>query len=360
MSLSLHTLHDPELAAALSQLNSPPPCLELDVVRQALKAQYGIEGTLTSLHGERDQNFRVESAAGQIYALKIINRHETRDETAFLTALMVHVETGTLPVARVIPDVDGNFDSSVTVAGQIWYLRLVTWMEGVPLGDVAPSLSLCRDTGIQIARVARRLRTFDGAAPQRRILWDSSCVDDLADLTVHVRDDGLRDRILEFLGTFSDFRAVRMNSLRRQFIHNDYNTSNITADKQDHRRVSGLVDFGDACHAPMINELAVAASYQMRAPEGPIASLAAMTTAYAREFPLERQEIEALPLLVKARVVTRIILSEWRAEMFPDNAIYIRRNLGKAIDLLKFFDSYTNDDMQRHLDVALTHEGYRP
>jgi len=348
------------LAAAISQLSSPPPALTREDVAQALAARYGLTGTLSPLHGERDLNFRLDTPDGGIFALKVVNRHESAEETALLTAMMVHVDTPGLPVARVVRDRDGAPDTAFTAGGDVWRMRLVSWLDGAALRDVAPSLALSRNTGDTIGRVARRLADFHTDVPARRILWDSSRVDELGMFTQHVRDAALRERIDVFLGFFTDFRATHLQGLRRQLIHNDYNPSNITIDHADHTRVAGLVDFGDSCEAPLVNELAVAASYQLGAPEGPYAAIAAMTGAFARIIPLTDAEIAALLPLVQARVVTRIIMTEWRAAMLPDNADYIRRALPQAVGLMDFFDACPAPEARAMLDMALKTETSRP
>ncbi|MBB2203170.1 phosphotransferase [Gluconacetobacter tumulisoli] len=348
---------DDVFSIAVAQLNSVPPAVPPDIVRRAIADQYGLDVSLSPLPGERDLNFQATTPDGTRFALKIVNAHETAEETALLTAIMTHVDTGDLPVAVVKRDRNGHADTVLAHAGATWRMRLVGWLDGTPLAEAPPALALCRDTGRQIARVALRLRSLDAgaSAARRRILWDSSRIDELADFAAHIADPQRRTHVLAFLDQFTSLRRTTIDGLRRQIIHNDYNASNITVMTTDPARVAGLVDFGDACEAPLVNELAVAASYQMRAPEGPIASLAAMTAAFHAVIALTETEIEMLVPLVRARLATRIILSEWRASLFPGNAVYIRRNLDKAVALFDHLHTLSDGPAQLHAALATEH-----
>ncbi|GBQ68199.1 aminoglycoside phosphotransferase [Ameyamaea chiangmaiensis NBRC 103196] len=347
---------DDLFSTAIAQLTSAPPAIPSDSVRRAVADRYGLEVSLSPLPGERDLNFQATARNGDRFALKIINANETAGETALLTAIMTHVDTGDVPVAPVIRDRDGRADTVLTHNDQTWRMRLVGWLDGLPLAEAPASLALCRDTGRQIARVATRLRSLgtDTSASRRRILWDSSRVDELADFAIHIGDPHRRTHVLAFLAHFASLRRAGIDGLRRQVIHNDYNASNITVVATDPTRVAGLVDFGDACEAPLVNELAVAASYQMCAPEGPIASLAAMAAGFHAVTPLTGPEIEMLLPLVQARLATRLILGEWRASLFPDNVAYIRRSIDKAVAL--FDQLRTLSDGTPHVRAALAAE----
>ncbi len=46
--------------------------------------------------------------------------------------------------------------------------------------------------------------------------------------------------------------------------------------------------------------------------------------------PLTAAELNLLPDLILGRVVARIIISEWRAERFPENRAYVLRNTPRA------------------------------
>ena len=52
---------------------------------------------------------------------------------------------------------------------------------------------------------------------------------------------------------------------------------------------------------------------------------------YHATTPLTAGELDLLPDLILARIVARIVISEWRAERFPDNRGYVLRNTPRAL-----------------------------
>ena len=52
-------------------LESAPPAFGEQAARQILREGFGVASSLKPLAGERDQNFRVDTAAGQRFLLKI-------------------------------------------------------------------------------------------------------------------------------------------------------------------------------------------------------------------------------------------------------------------------------------------------
>ena len=96
-----------------------------------------------------------------------------------------------------------------------------------------------------------------------------------------------------------------------------------------------MLDFGDLCKAPRVVELAVAASYALDAETGDLqAALAGIVAAYAAVLPLSEAESALIPDLIIARLVQRIVISEWRASHFPNNRDYILRSNAQARQLL--------------------------
>ncbi len=78
-------------------------------------------------------------------------------------------------------------------------------------------------------------------------------------------------------------------------------------------------------HAPVVNDLAVALSYQL-ATEDWRARVGALLEGFSSVRPLLKQELEVLPLLTRARLAMSIIIAEWRAARYPENRAYIMRN----------------------------------
>src|SRR5205823_10293442 len=67
-------------------LASEPPAFAGEAARQILRDSFGVTGSLTALAGERDQNFRVDTADGQRFLYKISNPADTRPVLDMQTA----------------------------------------------------------------------------------------------------------------------------------------------------------------------------------------------------------------------------------------------------------------------------------
>jgi hydroxylysine kinase len=112
----------------------------------------------------------------------------------------------------------------------------------------------------------------------------------------------------------------------RQPIHNDFNIHNLLVDPAKPEQVSAILDFGDMLAAPRINDLAVAAAYQVDAEADPLGTVAAFAAAYHAESPLQAAELDLLWPLVQARLMMVVAISGWRAARQPHHADYLLRN----------------------------------
>ena len=55
------------------------------------------------------------------------------------------------------------------------------------------------------------------------------------------------------------------------------------------------------------------------------------THRYHQVVPLERQELEILYDLINTRQVLTLLITQWRASIYPDNRRYILRNYASAL-----------------------------
>ena len=69
----------------------------------------------------------------------------------------------------------------------------------------------------------------------------------------------------------------RLAALRAQVIHNDYHLYNVLVAPDDQARiVTGIIDFGDMVHAPLVGEVATAAAFHMAGSADPFEGPAAV------------------------------------------------------------------------------------
>ena len=94
----------------MNDMLTTTPDFSTDAAAALLKEHYGLEGLLSLLASERDQNFKVETKGGDTYILKIINGAEPAVESDFQTALLKHVGryAADLPVPHIRPTLSGE------------------------------------------------------------------------------------------------------------------------------------------------------------------------------------------------------------------------------------------------------------
>jgi hydroxylysine kinase len=318
-------------AGVLEQVD--PELSEADAARLADEA-FGVAGRAERLTGERDQNFRLIAADGGAWLLKISNSAEPAEVTDLQTQALLHIAAAdpTLPMPRVRPARDGSPQHLWTdAAGRTVVVRLLSYLEGRPLYRAQITAPLLAAVGASLARLDRALADFRHPAEDYDLLWDIQHAARLADRTPAIDDLEVRRLTEAGLAMFGEAAAPRLPSLRRQFIHNDLNPHNLLVAEDGAPAVNGIIDLGDAVRAPLIDDLAVAAAYQVDAGEDPLARIAHLVGGYHAVLPLRAEELEVLGPLIVARMSIAVAISSWRAKDHPENRDYIVRNLPAAV-----------------------------
>jgi len=310
-------------ALAGDPLASPPAALGDEAARLILREAFGVTGSLTALAGERDQNFRVDTASGQRFLFKISNPADTGPILDMQTAALRHIERVDpgLPVMRVIAGTEGDPWTVVPGPdGRAYPVRLFTFLPGRTMTAADLPTAAIRSIGQISARLGRALRGFFHPAADYGILWDITRLPALRPLLGHVSDGARRAQVERVLDRFEARVAPALPGLRAQVIHADLSLSNMLLGEDF--QVSGIVDFGDMTHAPLVCDLAVAIADVLHGRDDAISEAEAMIGGYVAVTPLDDEEAGLLADLVAARLATDITLSAWRLGVYPDNAAY--------------------------------------
>jgi 4-aminobutyrate aminotransferase-like enzyme len=305
-------------------LESMPPVLSEAAARQILRYGFGVEAaSLTPLAGERDQNVRVDTVDGQRLLLKISNPADDGPILAMQAAALRHIELvdPDLPVMRALPTAAG--DAWINVpgpGGRIYPARLFTFLPGRVTANTVLKPAALRSHGQVTARLGRALRGFFHPAADYEILWDITNVPRLRPLLAHISDDRRRAQVERVVDRFEAQVAPALPGFRAQVIHGDMSLDNVLFG--DDLQVSGIVDFGDMTHAPLVCDLAVAVADVLHGRDDAIAAADAIIGGYVSVTPLEDEEAELLADLVAARLATEVTVTAWRGGLYPDNTAY--------------------------------------
>lgn len=337
-------------------IETETPKLTDNEVLQIVEEHYGLVVRLEPLLGERDQNFHLWSDDGREFVLKIANSAEDPLVTDFQVQALLHLETYQashdcpVKVPRVVRTVDGLPSISIRSAGEEHVVRVLTYLDGKPLGVTPASPPLCRRLGACLAHLGRALHDFVHSGSDHGLLWDMQQALELRKILGHVPDAQLRQGIADTLDDFDTHALPRFSKLRSQVIHSDLNPENVLVDEVDPERVAGIIDFGDMLKAPLVVDVAVGGSY-LRALEGnPLARIAEFLSAYHSVTPLELAEIDILFDLIKTRLAATITILSWRASLRAADDPYLASAVpseGSAADFLKILLELPRENVQQ-------------
>ncbi|HTH99338.1 MAG TPA: phosphotransferase [Acidisoma sp.] len=289
---------------------------------------FGIRNTAHPLGSERDQNFHIRATDGGEFLLKITHPGEALDSTAFQTACLRHVAAvaPSLPVPRVLDDQTGEPHVRSIWSGAERTARMLTFLAGEPLHRGERDAAQRRRIGETLANLDAALATFPGPLPILDIIWDMGRASSIRPLIGTIPGAEQRRMVEARLEAFERRVLPRQVGLPAQPIHNDFNPHNLLVSPQDHRHITGIIDFGDIAVAPRIYDLAVAASYQVLDGEHPLQTASEIVAGYHSVTPLTEMEVALLHDLIPMRLAMAVSITGWRAEMHPENRDYILRN----------------------------------
>lgn len=288
-----------------------------------LLRDYAMQGELTELVSERDQNFLLQTLDGTRAVLKISSAGERAEVSDFQVRALMHLAARfcELPTPCIIPT--ANDEPSTT-----WFfdeakhaVRLVSYLDGQSMADTCSTEKLAASLGRNLASLDSALADFRHPGDRQVLLWDMQRAAGLRSILSHVHDCDEHAMVKRALDDFELRAAPQFQSLRRQVIHNDVNPGNVLVDPAG-QKLAGMIDFGDMLCAPLIVELAIAASYLRELEQDPLRLILPFVAAYHSVAPLQRAEIALLFDLIRTRLATTIAILWWRLAARDTNDPY--------------------------------------
>ena len=318
-------------AAVLCAPAAPVPA---DWAQAMLRRHWGLDAALEALSGERDSNFLLTltaTASGTSVRrlLKVSHPVEPSAVTDFQTQALLHLarQAPELPVQRLWPARGGAVAVSACAPdGQPRVLRLLSYLEGLPMPQAPRSAAQRTHVAQVLARLDRALADLRHPAAALALPWDIQRAHQVRSLVEAMADPVRRALAHGALDLFERTALPNLGALPRQPIHNDFNIYNLLVDPAQPERVSGILDFGDMVAAPRIDDLAVAAAYQVDVDDDALGEMASFAAAFHAETPLHAAELDLLWPLVQARLVMVVAITGWRAARQPHHADYLLRN----------------------------------
>ncbi|HAP65264.1 MAG TPA: peptidase M23, partial [Cytophagales bacterium] len=299
--------------------HTPPIISEEDALRLA-QAHYGISGSLTRLPGEIDYNFRIRTKT-EAYLLKISRPGAHLDDLDFQRQMMewVSQKGETLAAPRILPTQQGKpYAVHETERGPC-QVRLLNWIEGRLWSAVNPKTDALRHSlGLAAGKLTQALQGFTHPLASRSFDWD------LAQAAWTEQHTALfSGEQLEIIMYFQErFRTMQpaYAQLRQGVIQNDANDNNVVVSEDlTDPKVVAIIDYGDAVHSQLINDVAIALAYAIMDLPDPLGATLPLVAGYHAEFPLQEAELEALHTLVAMRLVVSVTKSAINRTKEPEN-----------------------------------------
>ncbi|UCG25102.1 MAG: aminotransferase class III-fold pyridoxal phosphate-dependent enzyme, partial [Chloroflexota bacterium] len=309
-------------------LDRNPPRFSEDEARRIAHDLFGLAGDLRPLKSERDQNFRLRTGNGEGYVLKLSNADEDPGVIDFQIQALGHIEQQDprLPVPRVVRARDGAASAMAGDGrGTQHIARVLTYLPGVTLDNVALTPALWRDVGKIAGRMDLALRGFFHPFARQEHPWDITRCPELRPHTGHIADAAARQNIEDVLDHMATDILPRLKRQRHQVVHADIDSNNTLADPDRPDKITGIIDFGDMVYGPTVVEVAIAAHDSVSSDDF-TESLCAVVAGFDSILPLEEEEIDLVFDLVLARLAATATIIAWRKVMRPGQPDYIHES----------------------------------
>lgn len=308
-----------------SVFDSPPPAFPAQQLAGLAADLFGVHGTVHPLVSERDQNARIDTADGS-YVLKVAHPAEDAQVLEMQQQVLRHI-AAVDPSLGVPHVVDPG-----TVRWNDHLVRLVTHLPGATAADTPADKHTRRSLGSLMGRLTRALQGFGHPAAHRpEFMWHLSNALAVRPWTADIADPADRALVDAVFARYQAHVLPVLPSLRTAVVHHDANDRNVLVSAG---ATTGLIDFGDMVHAPLVHELAVTLAYALLDASDVVAAAEQVVGGYTAEFPLTETELSVLVELAATRLAMSVAISSHRSAEHPDND-YLLVSQAPALRLLR-------------------------
>jgi 4-aminobutyrate aminotransferase-like enzyme/Ser/Thr protein kinase RdoA (MazF antagonist) len=306
---------------------------------------FNIKGSASALPGYDDFNFKVKVNNGENYILKISRPNEVEDNLYFQQELLQYVaDKGKDIIApKIKKDKNGNVISEITDEfGKQRKVRLLTWISGRVWSSVNPQLDSLRfDLGEKCGKLTSILHGFKNDNSHRNFEWDIA-----QSLWTKKHLHLFNEKEIEVLAYFQELFENNLESyslLQKSIIHNDINDNNVLVSSElINPKVTAFIDYGDAMHTQIINELAIACSYAIMRENDPLDAALPIVKGYHSTFPIQEEELEHLYTGIAMRMVISVVSCAINKLVEPDRE-YLYISEKPSWELLKKWRNVSAD-----------------
>ncbi|HEV7319225.1 MAG TPA: aminotransferase [Ensifer sp.] len=321
----------------------PRPDVTAEEAATLLIEHYGFSGPIRELGSQQDRNYRIDTGERR-YVLKICRAEyeplELEAQNAALRHLSERLASARVP--KLVPSLKGGAIESVTVRGEAYRIRLLSYLDGEPL---TRRKHLSREAvaalGALAGQLASALQDFDHPGLVRELQWDLRRAGPvILHLLAEMVDQQQKKRIAEVVvGAMRRLQPL-IPDLRIQAIHHDITDDNVVSQPDAAGRPipDGVIDFGDLLNGWLVAELAVTCASLLHHADGDPWFILPAVKAFHAACPLTEVELKALWPLVVARASVLVASSEHQLSREPDNA-YVEGNAAHEREIFEVASS---------------------
>ncbi|WP_273567462.1 aminotransferase class III-fold pyridoxal phosphate-dependent enzyme [Maribacter halichondriae] len=196
---------------------------------------------------------------------------------------------------------------------------MLSWIPGRLWSQVNPQTENLRlSLGKHCGNLTKALEGFDHPEAHRGFDWDlaqSLWIKDYLQLF-----DGTEKSILSYFLESFESKQTAYQKLRKGVVHNDANDNNIVvSDVLIDPVVKTIIDYGDACHTQIINDVAVTCAYGIMGHNDPLEAALSIVRGYHEKFHLLEEELYHLYTCIAMRLAISVTKSAINRNQEPDN-----------------------------------------
>ena len=287
-------------------------------MKELIRKQFGLDLIqIKQLWGYDNFNYLIMTKDSKFIFKTYVNNSDTFDLLQAENEVLEYVESENNLFPVPVKYKDDSLIKIIKIGGEERICRMLTFLDGELLGNVKPSKELFHSLGKTTAELGVKLQSFNNnTIKARRWKWDLQY---LSLNTKHIKDiPDAKDRSLikHYFQQHDENVIPLIPDLRKSIIHGDVNEWNVLVNNNE---INGIIDFGDLCYTPLINELAITIAYSCLYVDDPVKWAGIIVESYNKILPLKEEELVLLYYLIPARLCVSVCNSAHERVINPDN-----------------------------------------
>jgi len=298
------------------------PKFDVQSVEQFIFENYGIQGEISLLSSERDQNFKITTDR-QKFIFKISNPNDGLELLDLQNRMMIKLNEDVRKDITTAPifNKKNKYLSIISQEDKDYNCRLLTFIDGDLIADLEKlSHDQLVELGDLYAEIDKSLFNIKTSELEGPFVWDLQFAS-MAKIYLPLIKN-YEDRILveHFFNLYENNILPNSHKLRKSLIHNDGNDNNILINKNGE---ISIIDFGDIRKTFLISELAIVCAYAIFYTENITETVRLIFQGYNSSFKLNEFEISSLFSLITIRLCTSVLMSAYQSNLRDDNYLSV-------------------------------------